>query len=172
MSPPTPGRTLVRTFGGAAPSGKRKLPRIRRRTGVMVGAGAVVVGVAAATLVIGLGGPAGQTGPAAAEKPAQPQPSQSMPLAEAVPDVHLELSPPADLGDRVQLTWRADGDLDFAVVVAGERIDTMVLVAHRQRTMEVPVDPARRYCFQVRATDSRHTYTSEPLPIRGTRCTP
>lgn len=57
------------------------------------------------------------------------------------------------------------------MVVAGERIDTMVLVAHRQRAMEVPIDPARRYCFQIRATDGKNVYTSTPIPIRGGHCT-
>jgi eukaryotic-like serine/threonine-protein kinase len=46
----------------------------------------------------------------------------------------------------------------------------MVLVANRQRELSVPVDRARKYCFQVRATDSRNIYTSEPVPVRGARC--
>ncbi|MEV0081874.1 protein kinase [Saccharopolyspora sp. NPDC050642] len=162
--PATPGRTLVHTFGGEPKSGKR--PHNRRRTGILVGLGVVVLGLTAVPLVIGSGEPATQaeSAPTAVAAPPPQQP------ADPKPDVNLEVAPPEDRGDQVQLTWRADGDLDFAVVVAGERIDTMVLVANRDRTKVVPVDPARRYCFQVRATDGKHIYTSDPIPIRGTRC--
>ncbi|NBH02805.1 serine/threonine protein kinase, partial [Amycolatopsis sp. SID8362] len=112
------------------------------------------------------------TGPEEVTGHALPIAPAAQPATTATaPDVHLALAQPADLGDRVRLTWQADGDLDFAVVVAGERIDTMVLVAHRQRAMEVPIDPARRYCFQIRATDGKNVYTSTPVPIRGGHCT-
>ncbi len=85
-------------------------------------------------------------------------------------DVGLVVTTVDDLGDHVELTWEAEGDLDFSVVVAGENIDTMVLVANRAREMRVPVDADRKYCFQIRATDGRDIFTSEPVPIRGARC--
>lgn len=110
---------------------------------------------------------AGQAVPVAAAIP-PPQPTPSAPA----PNVRLELAPPNDLSTHVQLTWRADGELDFAVVIAGERLETRTLAAHRQRTMDVPVDPARRYCFQIRATDGSHVYTTEPAAIRGATCNP
>ncbi|MFD9889420.1 serine/threonine protein kinase [Amycolatopsis sp. NPDC059027] len=170
--PPAPanpgGRTLIRTFGGPATATRNTASGAGWRTGILVGAGVVVVGLAVVPMLAGPEKVSGQASPVTLVA----QPANGMPPAEQAPDMHLELAQPADLGDRVRLSWRADGDLDFAVVVAGERIDTMVLVAHRQRAMDVPVDPARRYCFQIRATDGRHVYTSAPVPIRGGRCTP
>ncbi|MEV6230784.1 protein kinase [Saccharopolyspora shandongensis] len=162
--PATPGRTLVHTFGGESKPGKR--PHNRRRTGILIGVGVGVLGLTAVPLFVGSGEPAEQaeSAPTAVAAPPPQQP------ADPKPDVNLEVAPPEDRGDQVQLTWRADGDLDFGVVVAGERIDTMVLAANRDRTKVVPVDPTRRYCFQVRATDGKHIYTSDPIPIRGTRC--
>ncbi|MEU7787862.1 protein kinase [Amycolatopsis sp. NPDC049159] len=161
-APAPGGRTLIRTFGGPAePTGSPS----RRRAVVSAGAGVVVAGLAVLPFFTG---PAEVTGHALPAAPAA-QPANT--TAGPVPDVHLTLDSPADLGDHVRLTWQADGDLDFAVVVAGERIDTMVLVAHRQRAMEVPIDPARRYCFQIRATDGKNVYTTTPVPIRGGRCT-
>ncbi|WP_225440227.1 serine/threonine protein kinase [Amycolatopsis eburnea] len=157
---PPSGRTLIRTFGGPP---QRPASPTRRRTAVSAGAAVVVAGLAVLPFFTG---PEEVTGHALPIAPvAQPA------TTPTAPDVHLSLAQPADLGDRVRLTWQADGDLDFAVVVAGERIDTMVLVAHRQRAMEVPIDPARRYCFQIRATDGRNVYTSTPIPIRGGHCT-
>ncbi|MBE1495551.1 hypothetical protein H4696_002651 [Amycolatopsis lexingtonensis] len=160
-APPNPGgRTLIRTFGGPA---ERTASPARRRTALSAGAGVVVAGLAVLPFFTG---PDEVTGHALPIAPAA-QPANTA----AAPDIHLALAQPADLGDHVRLTWQADGDLDFAVVVAGERIDTMVLVAHRQRAMEVPIDPARRYCFQIRATDGKNVYTSTPIPIRGGHCT-
>ncbi|MFE0019561.1 serine/threonine protein kinase [Amycolatopsis sp. NPDC059021] len=172
VRPPAPanpgGRTLIRTFGGPAAATRNSASGNGWRTGILVGAGVVVVGLAVVPMLAGPEKVSGQASPITLAA----QPANGMPPGEAAPDMHLELAQPADLGDRVRLSWRADGDLDFAVVVAGERIDTMVLVAHRQRAMDVPVDPARRYCFQIRATDGRHVYTSTPVPIRGGHCTP
>jgi hypothetical protein len=162
-APPVPrGRTLVRTFGGPAPAAPS-----RRRTGILAGAGVVVAGLAVVPFFAGPEQVAGHASPAALVA----QPANSVPSPGPAPDVHLELDRPADLGDRVRLSWRADGDLDFAVVVAGERLEPRTLVAYRRHAMEVPVDRTRRYCFQIRATDGRHVYTSTPVPLRGGQCT-
>lgn len=167
--PAPTSRVLVYTTGGSDPASRPNQPnrpRTRWRPGLLFGLGAVIVGLAVVPLLLRQDNP---------KQPAAPPPTVTegpaqAPAAAQSPQVNLELAPPVDRGGHVELTWRADGDLDFAVVVAGERIDTMVLVANRQRTMRVPVDPTRRYCFQVRATDGRHIYTTEPIPIRGARC--
>ncbi|WP_238017826.1 serine/threonine-protein kinase [Dactylosporangium sp. AC04546] len=155
-------RKLVYTTGGGDRS---KPPRARGRPALFIGLGVVVAGLTVVPIVLSQDGP----------EPVVSPPAVVAASARATPSndaskVNLRLAPPVDQGSHVQLTWQADGDLDFAVVVAGERIDTMVLVANRQRTMRVPVDPTRRYCFQVRATDGRQVYTTEPLPIRGASC--
>ena len=123
----------------------------------------VAAGVAAGVLLSGGESGAPQAGPPTTTAPSTTESS-------APRDVGLSVTSAEDLGDHVELTWEADGDLDFSVVVAGENIDTMVLVANRAREMRVPVDEGRKYCFQIRATDGRDIFTSEPVPVRGARC--
>ncbi|MCP2323149.1 hypothetical protein HDA40_001656 [Hamadaea flava] len=154
------GRTLIHTT--AEPRTPRR--RFKPQHGLLVGLGAVAVGlVTVLPMVLDDQQSPSQANPSTVAAGSSPQVSPS-----AAPRVVL--APPADLGRKVRLTWSAEGDLDFAVVVAGEQIDTMVLVARRDRTLTVPVDPDRKYCFQVRATDGRQIWTSEALPIRGARC--
>lgn len=155
-----PARTLVMSARAEEPA------RRPWRRGALIGTGVVaLVGLSILPIVL-----IGQSSP----EPAAPTPVRTAPPAvapaEIPPELAIELEPPVDQGTHVQLTWRADGDLDFGVVVAGERIDTMVLVANRKRTMRVPVDPVRRYCFQVRGTDGRNFRISAPQPIRGAQC--
>ncbi len=159
--PSAGGRTLIREFSGPVKSGRR----MPWRPVALVGAGVLVAGLAVVPLFLGPAEVGGQAVPLAA---AIPSPAASAPA----PDVKLELAPPKDQSDHVELTWSAEGELDFVVIMAGERLETKQLVAHRQHRMDVPVDPARRYCFQLRATDGRHVYTTGPVPIRGARCNP
>ena len=87
-------------------------------------------------------------------------------------DVEVELSRPTDLIDRVELNWRStESELDFAVVVAAEgEKEPKVLLAKRNQSMTVPVQPGRKYCFQVQATNGNDTYESDPVPLRGATC--
>ncbi|TVT36535.1 protein kinase, partial [Amycolatopsis rhizosphaerae] len=163
------GRTLVRTFDGSTPSRPERRSRIGRRPAILVGLGVAVVGLTAVPVVIALNAPARQLAAPVAMSSAPPaQPPSS---ADPAPKVNLVLAPPVDLGTTVQLNWSADGELDFAVVVTGERIGTTVQVVNHQHTASVPVDPARKYCFRIRATDGTHIYTSDPAPLRGAHCT-
>ena len=84
--------------------------------------------------------------------------------------VTVELAEPTDLSDKVELTWRATRDLDFAVVIAAEGESTKVLLAERNHTMTVDVEPDRKYCFMVQATDGDRVYESKPQPLRGASC--
>ncbi|GAB3712302.1 hypothetical protein GCM10027598_18770 [Amycolatopsis oliviviridis] len=160
QAPPTGGRTLIREFSGPLKT-RRGIPL---RPIALAGAGVLVAGLAVAPLFLGPAKIDGQAVPVAA---AIPPPS---PVSAPAPDVKLALAPPLDQSDHVQLTWTAEGELDFVVIMAGERLEPKQLVAHRQRSLDVPIDPARRYCFQLRATDGRHIYTTEPVAIRGARC--
>jgi serine/threonine protein kinase len=162
---PTPGRTLIYTAGGQNEDTSRK-PAGRWKIVAVAGALVVAVGVTAAILVIGGGDDDGAQGNPPPTTTAAPPTTES----SAQRDIGLAVTKVEDLGDRVDLTWEADGDLDFSVVVAGDKVDTMVLVANRKRAMSVPVDKGRKYCFQIRATDSRDIFTSDPVPIRGARC--
>ncbi|CRK58771.1 protein kinase [Alloactinosynnema sp. L-07] len=158
----SPGRTLVRMDGPGKPA---RGPR----AGVLIALGGVIV-VLAGALVFALMRPAQQA--STPPSPMTEQPRQETKSVEAAPEVRLELAKPADEGTHVQLSWSAEGDLDFAVVVAGEQLETSVVVADRRLALRIPVDPGRKYCFQVRATDGKHIYTSDPQAIRGARCKP
>ncbi|MFD2414731.1 serine/threonine-protein kinase [Amycolatopsis pigmentata] len=174
---PTPatapsGRTLVYSVGGTESSTKDKHARTGRRPAILVGLGAAIAGLIVVPIILTQNDSSGGPGVPAAAMPQAPVSSWPGPASTTPADAHLVLAPPTDLGTRIQLNWTADGDLDFTVVVAGERLDPMTLVANRRHTMTVNVDPARGYCFQIRATDGAHIYTTDPVPIRGSRCNP
>jgi hypothetical protein len=84
--------------------------------------------------------------------------------------VTVELAAPTDLTDKVRLTWKSSRDLDFAVVVAAEGEKTRVLLAERNHSMTVEVEPDTRYCFLVQASDGDRVYESQPQPLRGATC--
>jgi hypothetical protein len=84
--------------------------------------------------------------------------------------VTVELAEPTDLTDRVELTWQATRELDFAVVVAEEGESTRVVLAQRNHAMTVDVEPGRKYCFLIQATDGDEVYESDPQPLRGATC--
>ncbi|GAB1507987.1 serine/threonine protein kinase [Actinophytocola sp. KF-1] len=93
-----------------------------------------------------------------------------VPSAGGAGDVEVELAEPTDLTDKVRLTWTASREFDFAVVVAAEGREAKVLLAERNHSMTVDVEPGLRYCFQVQATDGDGVYTSDPVPLRGATC--
>ncbi|GAB3472411.1 protein kinase domain-containing protein [Actinophytocola sediminis] len=161
---PAPGRTLLYSVGGDAPA---KAPRRAVRWPLAAGIGVVLAAAGVAAVLVTSGGEDNQ---GANPAPAPTTTAAPRPESSVAPDVGLSVTEVNDLGERVELKWNAKGDLDFSVVVAGENIETMVLVANRQHELSVPVDQERRYCFQIRATDSREIYTSEPVSIRGARC--
>ncbi|GAA3583171.1 hypothetical protein GCM10022222_79930 [Amycolatopsis ultiminotia] len=98
-----------------------------------------------------------------------PPPAPTAGAGESAVDVRLDA--PADHGNQVTLTWTASsGTVDFAVIVAPEGEPNRTVLAQRQHSLTVPVDPLRRYCFEVQATDSRSVYRSAPQPIRGATC--
>ncbi|MER6766373.1 protein kinase [Amycolatopsis sp. NPDC000746] len=165
---PTPGRTLLHTFDDTKePRRDRKLPKITWWPALAAGLVAAVGALIAVPMLTAKQDPRPALPLANAPSSGQLPPAERPPA----PDVHLALAAPADLGTQIKLAWTADGNLDFAVVVGAERIPPMVLVANRNRTMSVPVDPARKYCFQIRATDGNHVFETPPVPIRGAVCT-
>ena len=85
--------------------------------------------------------------------------------------VQIELMEPADRGNFVDLAWRSSDDqMDYAVIVAGEEIPQKTVLAQRNHTVSVPVDPLRKYCFSVQATNGLTLAESPPKPIRGATC--
>jgi hypothetical protein len=84
--------------------------------------------------------------------------------------VTVELAEPTDLSDKVQLSWKSTRELDFAVVVAAEGEKTKVLLAERNHSMTIDVEPDRKYCFMIQASDGDRVYESKPQPLRGASC--
>lgn len=84
--------------------------------------------------------------------------------------VTVELAEPTDLSDKVQLSWKATRELDFAVVIAAEGEKTKVLLAERNHSMTIDVEPDRKYCFMIQASDGDRVYESKPQPLRGASC--
>ncbi|WP_410663359.1 serine/threonine protein kinase [Amycolatopsis sp. lyj-84] len=86
--------------------------------------------------------------------------------------IAIDLSPPADHGTYVELSWTSNAELDYAVVMAEEgRAEPQVLMARRSDRFRVEVRPGLRYCFQVQGKGPRGTYESGFQPVRGAVCT-
>jgi hypothetical protein len=84
--------------------------------------------------------------------------------------VLLELADPADRGDVVDLSWRASEQMTYAIVVAGDGLPTRTVVVQQATSYSMPVDPVRKYCFQIQGADGVGVYSSAPKPIRGAKC--
>jgi serine/threonine protein kinase len=84
--------------------------------------------------------------------------------------VEFQLDPPVDKGSSVVLTWHSDVELEYAVVIAGESIETKVVRVGHKASMKVPIDKGRRYCFLVQGTDGMDMYQTQPMPIRRAVC--
>lgn len=84
--------------------------------------------------------------------------------------VTVELARPRDLTDKVRLSWTASRDLDFTVVVSAEGEAPRALLAERNHSMTVEVEPGTKYCFTIQASDGDRVYESEPQPLRGATC--
>jgi eukaryotic-like serine/threonine-protein kinase len=100
-----------------------------------------------------------------------PRADPAPPPAAAPPVLTVTLADPADRGDHVVLTWTTDDEsLHFGVVVSGDGEPSRTLLAERNRTMKVPVDPVRKYCFQIRGSNGDRFVESQAKPIRGAIC--
>ena len=134
----------------------------KRRFRYEIAGGLVLIGLVIVLLVLLLGG----------DPEAMPA---SEPVAE-VPgvdpsEVNLVLAPPEDNRTKVNLSWRSSRELNFAVIVAAEGKDEPdVLMAERNHSLTIEVDPNLKYCFLVQATDGDKVYESKPVPIRGATC--
>lgn len=161
--------------GAAAlsPTAPKPAVRERRRRGPVI-AGTAVAGAALGAVLVVL-----FTRGSSDElftTPRQPPPPVSAPPSALAPggatDGRVDLADPVDLGTQVQLTWNSDQVLDYAVIVAGEGEPNHTILAQRNHALTVPIDPIRKYCFLVQATDGAHLYETAPKPIRGAVCHP
>jgi hypothetical protein len=140
------------------PSRQAEPPPPKRRGGVLAATGAVLVAAVLAAILLWPSG----------EEAGPPPPALAPTTASASPDpVRIELDPPVDHQDFVELTWRAPPNLDFVVLVteAGQAAPE-VKIAQRATNMQVPVRRDVGYCFRIQATSPRGTWQSEPRSIR------
>ncbi len=151
------GRTGVKLLTTVSPGKEKKRGRLIRYD-LLAGAALLLALLAMVPLLLLRGDPE--------EISTSPQ----IPGGSGAGDVEVELAEPTDLTDKVRLTWTASREFDFAVVVAAEGQEARVLLAERNHSMTVDVEPGVRYCFQVQATDGDGVYTSEPQPLRGATC--
>lgn len=144
----------------SAPAEPPAVPERRRHTVVLAGAAAVCVAAIGAAVLLGGGR---ENTPTTAETPSAPT------VAPAGGEVVL--AEPEDHGHQVTLSWTGDlAEVDYAVVVAPEGEPNHTVLAQRLHTKTVPVDPLKRYCFEVRASDGRTIYPSLSRSIRGAVC--
>ncbi|WP_406631319.1 serine/threonine protein kinase [Amycolatopsis sp. WGS_07] len=154
---PEPPPSAPRAAGEVRPARRIRLD--------FVAGGLVAAAVAGVGLVMVLTSGSDDLTTVARTPPPAPAP------AAAAPSVDVRLDQPADRGTQVTLTWTSSsGAVDYAVIVAPEGEPNKAVLAQRQHTLTVQVDPLRRYCFEVQATDSQAVYRSEPQAIRGAVC--
>jgi hypothetical protein len=154
-------RTRVRatTTEPVAPASRRR--RIPMAAVVGGAAAAVLLAGGATAAVVVLDG----DDPAAAPSTAVSGP----PVAASAPQVVL--AEPVDRTGSVELTWRSDAELQYAVIIGEQgRAPRTELVRSRTST-SVPVTPGAPYCFQIQATAGGPVFTSNVRSIRGAVCT-
>ncbi|MFY1688265.1 serine/threonine protein kinase [Plantactinospora sp. WMMB782] len=154
VTDPPPGEPIVAV--GSAPPARRP-----RRAALLAGAAGVTLLATSAALLVDR--PAELTVP-------PPGPAVAGDRPPTPPAVRLELSAATDRGNVVELSWRSSEPMDFAVVVAVEGERARVLLARRETSYRVPVDPVRRYCFRVQGSDGARVVQSEARAIRGANC--
>ncbi|MBB5851287.1 serine/threonine protein kinase [Amycolatopsis umgeniensis] len=152
----------IEPAAGAAPT-----PRKRSVWPAVAAGVAVAAGFTTWALLPGSGEPEPRSLPAPAPRSSSAPPT-SAPTVKTVSQV--ELAAPIDHGSTVELAWRAPDGFDSAVVIAGETGEPKTTFVRRQRTMNVAVEPGRKYCFLIQITDGESVRESEPRPIRGATC--
>ncbi|NUT99723.1 MAG: serine/threonine protein kinase [Saccharothrix sp.] len=102
----------------------------------------------------------------------EPPPATTPPQVTDAAQPRVELAEPTDLGDQVTLTWTSNDDrLYFAVKFWAEGEPSRTEPVGFGHTKTLTVDPARRYCFLVRATKGEEPiYESETVYLRGAVC--
>ena len=101
-------------------------------------------------------------------------PAPDAPPSTEPPDpgsVDLEIHRVRDNGSEVELAWRSDEPLTYAVFVAEQGGDSASANYRGPgTTLTLPIKPDLKYCFQVQGTDGTSTFESSPRGIRGANC--
>lgn len=85
--------------------------------------------------------------------------------------VEIDLAPPVDHENYVELSWTSNAELDFAIILAEEgRPEPEVIMVQRSNHRRVDVKPGLRYCFRVQGLNQDGVYESRYQPLRGAVC--
>ncbi|MFI9811207.1 serine/threonine-protein kinase [Saccharothrix variisporea] len=164
MLAPDPARRSSPATDTSA-SGTTDAPQARpsRRHRYAIGAGLAVSAAALAFVLV----------PRTTPEPPPTSTPPPAPVSEAAEPV-VELAEPIDLGDKVALTWTSNDDKLYYAVrywVEGEPGHTFPVGFGNTTTVSVDPDPARKYCFLVRATKGEEPiYESQTEDLRGAVC--
>lgn len=147
-------------------SGPPKPDRPATRTGLILGGvGVAAVLAVGAVLLI-------RDDPTELAVPPGPAPAgaSTAPTTSAKP-VEIFLEEPVLRGNVIELNWRSSEPLTFSVTVAPENEENKSYAAFGNLSWKGNVDPARRYCFEVRGTNSRgFFYQSQTRSLNGAPC--
>lgn len=162
---PRPTGAPIIEFGPERPS---RLPRPSLLAAVAVSALLAVVAV-----LFVLNRPRDTAMPPMAEQPTGGPVADGPSAAPSpgAPAVTLELAQPVDQGSVVQLSWTSSRPgLEYSVVAAADDGTKLERLVGRVTEYPFEVDRARRYCFEVWATDGPEGWVSAPKAIRGATC--
>lgn len=163
QAPPATPKTEFRVTDPDDPQPLPPKPKPGRRHGrvAIIGAAVVVVAVAAFLASRGLSRVDPPT--TGAHSSAAAGPRASLPP--------VVLAEPVDRGTEVELSWTGPQGMDYAVAIAAEGEQARSQLLGKVTTYKAAVDPGKKYCFQILATDGRVPLHSEPKGIRGVaRC--
>ncbi len=152
-APPPVGRTPVYVSTSETSPRRSRLP-------LLVGAAALVLVAAFAVVVVNR----------PPEPRSLPAPSSTAAPTSAATPVTLDLADPVDRGEQVELKWTSQATLDFGVAIAEEGQPPRFEMANRAQSTTITVDPIRKYCFQIHASDGAKVYKSVPKAVRGATC--
>ncbi|WNV86180.1 protein kinase domain-containing protein [Umezawaea sp. Da 62-37] len=98
-----------------------------------------------------------------------PPPSPAAPTMDS--PAGIELVEVTDGTDHVRLTWRSPrAGLVYLVITAPEGKPRGKSAELDETTLDVPVEPGLRYCFEIQGSDGKQVYVSAPTGIRGATC--
>lgn len=159
------------------PPTRKGAARLRYAPVAIAFACAVIAGAAAAFVPVAIGPPRSQATdpvpvlPTSTTVPSKARPAVPSPTVTPRPTIGVGGVTVVDRRTTVRLTWNRLGKYDYAVVVAEQgRKSPEVHFVQRDTSIDLRVDPALSYCFQVQATDGRQVLVSQPHPIRGATC--
>ncbi|MET0236942.1 MAG: serine/threonine-protein kinase [Kibdelosporangium sp.] len=135
------------------------------RSGLMVAVLALLTVIAVVAVVLLVNSPAELGGP-----PAGTQAAGSTPPVSSVPPVQIDLADPVDRGSYVELSWRSNASLYFAVIITVDGRTLRPEYVESATSLRVPVEPVGKYCFRVQGSVATGLYESRSKSFREAVC--